>query len=65
MPGHPEVFAIGDWGFIHVLYLIGWGNRLGTVYTWACALTFSHGRCHRIITMDEAYEHAAAREGAG
>ena len=23
------------WGFIHVLYLIGWGNRLGTLYTWA------------------------------
>jgi NADH:ubiquinone reductase (H+-translocating) len=21
------------WGFIHVLYLIGWGNRLGTLYT--------------------------------
>ena len=29
------------WGFIHVLYLIGWGNRLGTLYTWARALTFS------------------------
>ena len=25
------------WGFIHVTYLIGWGNRLGTVYTWARA----------------------------
>ena len=22
------------WGVIHVLYLIGWGNRLGTIYTW-------------------------------
>jgi NADH dehydrogenase len=22
------------WGFIHVLYLIGWGNRIGTIYTW-------------------------------
>ena len=32
------------WGFIHVLYLIGWGNRLGTLYTWARALTFSHNR---------------------
>ena len=23
------------WAFIDVLYLIGWGNRLGTLYTWA------------------------------
>ena len=23
------------WGFIHVLYLIGWGNRIGTLYSWA------------------------------
>jgi NADH:ubiquinone reductase (H+-translocating) len=23
------------WAFIHVLYLIGWGNRLGTVNAWA------------------------------
>ena len=29
------------WAFIHVLYLIGWGNRLGTLYTWARALSFS------------------------
>ncbi len=26
------------WAFIHVLYLVGWGNRLGTLYTWARAL---------------------------
>ena len=25
------------WAFIHVLYLIGWGNRLGTLYTLARA----------------------------
>jgi NADH dehydrogenase len=44
------------WGFIHVLYLIGWGNRLGTVYTWARALTFSRNRGHRLITFDDARE---------
>jgi NADH dehydrogenase len=22
------------WAFIHVLYLIGWGNRFGTLYSW-------------------------------
>jgi NADH:ubiquinone reductase (H+-translocating) len=48
------------WGFIHVLYLIGWGNRLGTLYTWARALTFSHNRGHRIITFEQAKVQAAA-----
>ncbi|HWM04005.1 MAG TPA: NAD(P)/FAD-dependent oxidoreductase [Actinophytocola sp.] len=46
------------WGFIHVLYLIGWGNRLGTIYTWARALTFSHNRGHRIITFEQAHQQA-------
>src|SRR3954464_2155077 len=32
------------WAFIHVMYLVGWGNRLGTLYTWARALWFSHNR---------------------
>ncbi|MHA6794406.1 NAD(P)/FAD-dependent oxidoreductase [Pseudonocardia bannensis] len=44
------------WGFIHVLYLIGWGNRLGTIYTWARALTFSNNRGHRIITFEQAHD---------
>jgi NADH:ubiquinone reductase (H+-translocating) len=49
------------WAFIHVLYLVGWGNRLGTLYTWARALWFSHNRGHRIITFEQAHsqvEHA-------
>ena len=29
------------WLFIHVLYLVGWGNRVGTIYTWARAFLFS------------------------
>jgi NADH:ubiquinone reductase (H+-translocating) len=56
------------WGFIHVLYLIGWGNRLGTIYTWARALTFSRSRGHRLITFDEARglsPAAAAARGGG
>ena len=40
------------WGFIHVLYLVGWGNRLGTIYTWARAIWFSNNRGHRIITFE-------------
>jgi NADH dehydrogenase len=42
------------WGFIHVLYLIGWGNRLGTIYTWARGVWLSKNRGHRIITFEQA-----------
>ncbi len=50
------------WGFIHVTYLIGWGNRLGTVYTWARALYLSKSRGHRIISFQTAgYEVAGQR----
>jgi NADH dehydrogenase len=47
------------WGFIHVLYLIGWGNRLGTIYTWARALYLSKNRGHRIITYEQASHKVA------
>ena len=42
------------WGFVHVLYLVGWGNRIAALLNWARALTFSKNRPHRTIT----YEHA-------
>ncbi len=47
------------WALIHVAYLVGWGNRLGTLYTWARALWFSHSRAHRIITFGQAGTPAA------
>jgi NADH:ubiquinone reductase (H+-translocating) len=47
------------WGFVHVAYLIGWGNRLGTIYTWARALYLSNNRPHRIITFDNARSNLA------
>jgi NADH dehydrogenase len=43
--------AYAMWGAIHVLYLIGWGNRLGTLYTWLRSLTISKNRGYRIITQ--------------
>jgi NADH dehydrogenase len=52
------------WGFIHVLYLIGWGNRLGTLYTWLRALVFSKNRGHRIITFEQAHEQAVSTHRA-
>jgi NADH dehydrogenase len=50
------------WGLVHVMYLVGWGNRLGTAYTWARALYLSKNRGHRIITFDRA--HLAGQHGA-
>jgi NADH:ubiquinone reductase (H+-translocating) len=52
------ILAYVMWAFIHVLYLVGWGNRLGTVYTWGRALWFSHNRGHRIITFEQAHSQA-------
>ncbi|MBM7805002.1 NADH dehydrogenase [Geodermatophilus bullaregiensis] len=44
------------WIFIHVLYLVGWGNRLGTLYTWARALWLTHNRGNLIISFQAARE---------
>jgi NADH dehydrogenase len=48
------LIAYAMWAFIHVLYLIGWGNRVGTLYSWARAIWFGHHRAHRVITFDTA-----------
>jgi len=42
------------WGFVHVLYLIGWGNRIAAVFNWARALTFVKNRPYRTITAEHA-----------
>jgi NADH dehydrogenase len=49
------ILAYLMWAFIHVLYLVGWGNRIGTMYTWARALVFTKNRGHRIITFEQAH----------
>jgi NADH dehydrogenase len=43
--------AFMTWAFIHVLYLIGWGHRLGTMYHWAWSLLFTNNRGQRVITV--------------
>jgi NADH:ubiquinone reductase (H+-translocating) len=53
------IVAYRMWAFIHVAYLVGWGNRLGILYTWSRALWFSHNRGHRIITFEQAHRQAA------
>ena len=47
------------WVFIHVLYLVGWGNRFGTLYTWIRALWLSHNRGNRIIAFQGTRQEAA------
>ncbi len=42
------------WGFVHVLYLVGWGNRLAAIFNWARALTFTNNRAYRNITFEGA-----------
>jgi NADH:ubiquinone reductase (H+-translocating) len=50
------------WAFVHVAYLVGWGNRFGTLYTWGRALWFSHNRGHRIITFEQAHRQVENEE---
>jgi NADH:quinone reductase (non-electrogenic) len=47
------------WGFIHVLYLIGWGNRFTTMYNWMRSLSFAHHRSERVITLEQAHHEFA------
>jgi NADH dehydrogenase len=44
--------AFGAWAFIHILYLIGWGHRIGTLYHWAWSLLFTNNRGQRIIIVE-------------
>ena len=55
------IIAYLMWAFIHVLYLIGWGNRFGTLYSWGRSLWFTKNRAHRIITLDQAIDEIGAR----
>jgi NADH dehydrogenase len=48
------------WGFIHVAYLIGWGNRMITLYSWLRALSVTHHRGERVITVSQVHHELAA-----
>ena len=49
------------WGFIHVLYLIGWGNRLSTLFVWQRSLVFTKNYPQRIITFEQARAGARSK----
>jgi NADH:ubiquinone reductase (H+-translocating) len=47
------------WGFVHVLYLVGRGNRAAAIFNWARALTFSKNRPYRTITYEHGWNELA------
>jgi NADH:ubiquinone reductase (H+-translocating) len=53
------------WGFVHVLYLVGWGNRVGAIlnWAWARALTFAKNRSHRTITAELVRDEPTGQTG--
>ena len=58
------IIAYLMWAFIHVLYLIGWGNRFGTLYSWGRSLWFTKNRAHRTITLDQAIDEIGGHGSA-
>jgi NADH dehydrogenase len=52
--------AFGAWAFIHVLYLVGWGSRVGTLYRWAWGM-FTRSRGQRLVTVAQAREELTHR----
>ena len=39
------------WCSVHVMFLVGWGNRLGTLYDWVRSLRHARNRGHRLINL--------------
>jgi NADH:ubiquinone reductase (H+-translocating) len=48
------------WAFVHVMYLIGWGNRLVTVLRWLFQIT-THNRGQRLVDVEHAAEWGSSR----
>jgi NADH:ubiquinone reductase (H+-translocating) len=44
----PIAFAV--WAVVHLFYLVGWGNRIGTVYRWLWSL-LARNRQERVISV--------------
>jgi NADH dehydrogenase len=41
------------WALVHVMYLVGWGNRFVTMSSWLRSMVFTHNRGERIITAGQ------------
>ncbi len=44
------------WCYVHVAFLIGWGNRLGTLFNWVRSLRYARFRGHRLISVTASYD---------
>ncbi|MFP5070139.1 NAD(P)/FAD-dependent oxidoreductase [Pseudonocardia nantongensis] len=44
------------WCYVHVMFLIGWGNRLGTLFNWVRSLRYARYRGHRLISVTANYD---------
>jgi len=53
--------AFATWAFIHVLYLIGWGSRISTLYRWTWGM-FTRNRGQRLVTVAQAREELTHRK---
>jgi NADH:ubiquinone reductase (H+-translocating) len=52
------------WGFVHVFYLIGWGNRLSTMLVWLRSLVLTKNYPQRIIGLEQPQAVDGAVDGA-
>jgi NADH:ubiquinone reductase (H+-translocating) len=52
------------WCYVHVMFLIGWGNRFGTLYNWVRSLRYARHRGHRLINMTHATGAEEVRDAA-
>jgi NADH dehydrogenase len=50
------------WAFVHIAYLVGWGNRFGTMLRWMWTLA-SRNRRERLISQHR-HDAGGAAEGA-
>lgn len=44
------------WCYIHIAFMIGWGNRFGTLYNWLRSLRYARLRGHRPIANSAAVD---------
>jgi len=52
------------WAFVHVMYLVGWGNRVVTVLRWMFQMT-TRNRSQRVVDVEQAAAWGTARAGRG
>jgi NADH:ubiquinone reductase (H+-translocating) len=52
------------WAFVHVMYLVGWGNRLVTVVRWVFQMT-TRNRSQRVVDVEQAATWGTVRAGRG